>query len=179
MICDLCKTVFIVLGGVRECRCDCGKTHLICRSCRDYLLANKLGRYIEDDLGYLSGPDGFLIEMCPIALRVAQAMMRESKPDAIPWRTKRLSMEAKIEIVEKIVMEYYIETGGGLFLDGIAKRLEWHTSKVRSVINKSKLIGFTEKYGTRRHIYTPLKSTMREHIKGLRKALLEREGESS
>ena len=176
MLCDLCKTMFIVLGGVAECQCSCGKSHRLCRACRDYLVVTNGGRYVDGEVG----PESFMIEMCPTALRVARAMMEESKPDAIPWRTKRLSTEAKTEIVEKLVMEYYIETGGGLTLEGIAKKLGWHTSKVRSVINKSRMLGVTKKnYGSQAHIYTPLKKTVREHIKALRAALLEKMGESS
>jgi|GEM_PF-5579973 len=169
MICDLCKQEYVVLGGVRPCRCTCGGEHTICRLCRKALVKQRAGRYDKEPKG------GFFIKLCPTAVEVAKQMMRDGDKPPPKERPLRLSMEAKIDAVERKVMDLYLE-GSGTSLTCIANSLGWHTSKVRSAINKTEMVSFRRGYGRGgMHFYKPSKQGLIKHIKDLRAAVLGKE----
>jgi len=168
MICETCGTEYIVLGGMRKCPCTCGGEHMVCRTCREALVAQGFGRY-EDTI------PGFFIELCPTAVKVARQMMRDDAP--IAFKPKRLSQKAKIEMVERVVLNHFVEEGKTISLLALAEKLRWLPSRVRSVINKADAVTFKTWYGSTKHLYRPTEKALRDHIKELRAALREKEGE--
>jgi len=85
------------------------------------------------------------------------------------------SKEQKIEAVKSVVLEHFLERERSLTLTALANKLEWHPSRVRSVIREAevqKAIRSQTNYSSRRHLYRPRTSFLIRHIQDLREEVL-------
>jgi len=87
MICESCRTEFIVSGSVKHLKCPCGGVHILCGLCVGSLVSDGYAHYLNSSNAPKRVANTFrmlpepklevVLDVCPRAMWVARTMMQE------------------------------------------------------------------------------------------------------